>query len=63
MLSSSNNDWGDMSLDDFDFDAVEVVPTQGYLAMPETGASTCCCESCCSSTSGSSIFAADVPTF
>jgi len=62
MLNAIGNDWDGLNLDDFDFNAVEVVPTQGYLAMPETGASTCCCESCCSSTSGSSIFAME-PTF
>jgi hypothetical protein len=59
MLNAIGNDWDGINLDDFDFNAVEVVPTQGYLAMPETGASTCCCESCCSSTSGSSILAAE----
>lgn len=60
MLNSIENDWSDLNLDDFDFNAVEIVPTQGYLAMPETGASTCCCESCCSSSSGSSVLAIEV---
>ena len=53
---SGQDNWDDLDLNDFEFDSIEIIPTKGYLAMPETGASTCCCESCCSSSSGSSVF-------
>jgi hypothetical protein len=38
----------DFDIDDLDLDAIEVVATSGYMAIPETGASCCHNGSSCS---------------
>jgi hypothetical protein len=42
----------DFDLSDLNLDAIEVVSTSGYMAIPETGASCCDGSSSCSGSSG-----------
>jgi len=33
--TSGQDNWDDLDLNDFEFDSIEIIPTKGYLAMPE----------------------------
>ncbi|MDV3456059.1 hypothetical protein RZN05_03625 [Sphingomonas sp. HF-S4] len=45
----------EFDLDDLDLDAIEVVATSGYMAIPETGASCCHNGSSCSGSTQTEI--------
>lgn len=45
----------DFDLSDLNLDAIEVVATSGYMAIPETGASCCDGSSSCSGSSGTDV--------
>lgn len=45
----------DFDLSDLNLDAVEVVATSGYMAIPETGASCCDGSSSCSGSSSQDV--------
>jgi hypothetical protein len=45
----------DFDLSDLNLDAIEVVATSGYMAIPETGASCCGGSSSCSGSSSADV--------
>lgn len=45
----------DFDLSDLNLDAIEVVATSGYMAIPETGASCCDGSSSCSGSSSAEL--------